>query len=338
MNTSHPVPQNRRADIPVRSNVRTLPALESAAAANRAAFTLVELLVVLLLLGLGAMLMAPALARTRPNNHAAQCLNNMRQLMSAMTLYTHDNYELFPPNPDDGTTLPGYDWAAGMVSGWMPNMSSGGSPDAGNPDRLKNRSTSLLALYLGGNVAVFKCPTDPRVCPYNGTDPAQAGTIIPVVRSVSMNQGVGTVDPGYANGMNHSGKPTLPVNGPWLNGSHSHRANQPYATFGKTSDFTLVSPSSIWVLADDDPWSINDASMAVVAAQPQFIDYPTTMHDNGADFSFADGHAEIHQWTSRLLIHTNIPSRTYPQSAAEKSDWFWFASHATRSTLTGTVP
>src|SRR6266568_1947143 len=89
-----------------------------------AAFTLVELLVVLGVLTFGAMLLIPALAHTRPNVRSTQCLNNMRQLMAAMTMYPHDNSDLFPPNPDAAYLTPGYNWVAGNASGWMPSISA----------------------------------------------------------------------------------------------------------------------------------------------------------------------------------------------------------------------
>src|SRR5262249_48819845 len=79
------------------------------------AFTILELLVVLIVLALMASMMIPGLARTKPNAKVVQCLNNLRQLASAMALYTQDNHELFPPNPDDGNTTPGYNWCAGNV-------------------------------------------------------------------------------------------------------------------------------------------------------------------------------------------------------------------------------
>ena len=35
--------------------------------------------------------------------------------MMAMTLYTGDNNEFFPSNPDDGNTDAGYNWCAGQT-------------------------------------------------------------------------------------------------------------------------------------------------------------------------------------------------------------------------------
>ena len=55
-----------------------------------AAFTLFELLVVIVLLALGASILVPALARTRPNSQAFKCLDNLRQLTAAWSMYNDD--------------------------------------------------------------------------------------------------------------------------------------------------------------------------------------------------------------------------------------------------------
>jgi prepilin-type processing-associated H-X9-DG protein len=100
----------------------------------------------------------------------------------------------------------------------------------------------------------------------------------------------------------------------------------------------LASPSDIWTYVDDDPYTINDAAMAVIAAEPQFVDYCSPMHDNGCGFAFADGHSEMHHWKSGLFIHHEAPPRTTATGTLQVGDWFWWAWHASRSTVTLTVP
>ena len=54
------------------------------------AFTLIELLVVVAMVALLACVLPLALAHTRPDVRAAQCLNNKRQLALACVMYSHD--------------------------------------------------------------------------------------------------------------------------------------------------------------------------------------------------------------------------------------------------------
>ena len=73
---------------------------------NRA-FTLIELLVVIAIIGILAAMLMPVLSRAKQRVQGASCLNNGKQLMLAMHLYTSDNNDFYPPNPDDGNTQPG---------------------------------------------------------------------------------------------------------------------------------------------------------------------------------------------------------------------------------------
>lgn len=296
------------------------------------AFTIIELLVVLVVVAFLVTLLATARAASRPNFLGALCLNNMRQLMAAFTMYTHDNSDFFPPNPDlSGPYTNDYNWVRGDASGWMPAISAGGSPGAGNPDFLTDPVSDLLVNYIRTNISLFHCPFDPRLARYTGSDASRVGTIIPAVRIISINGGVGT------HGL-VSSTPNFPVDGPWLDGSHSHLANEPYATFGKWRDFAIARPAEIWCFIDDDPWTINDDAMSVIAAMPQFVDYPNVFNNNSTSMSFGDGHAETHKWKSIVFIHNARPGRTTAQPGLQYDDWFWWASHATRNVNTGTVP
>ena len=88
----------------------------------------------------------------------------------------------------------------------------------------------------------------------------------------------------------------LAVNGAWLDGAHSNTRNGPWQTYGKSTSIVIPQPSLLFVLADENPLSINDGSLAVTMVGSRFIDGPGIYHSFGGSFAFADGRAEIHKW------------------------------------------
>src|SRR6516164_3998655 len=98
-------------------------------------FTFVELLVVLATLAVLAVMLLPAIAGTKPNSQAFQCLENLRQLTLGWQIYAEDNSgklapngNQYEPNPPvtslpDSRILPGaefYQWCPGNMSAYSP--------------------------------------------------------------------------------------------------------------------------------------------------------------------------------------------------------------------------
>jgi len=285
-------------------------------------FTLLELVIILSVLAILVSVMAPALGGTKADARAFRCRNNLRQMMHAVILYTYDYHELFPPNPDDGTIAPGYVWCGGQAGI--------GGADEFNPDLLSDPKRSLLAPYLNFQPEVFRCTADPRRGRYDGAalypNSPLIGTKVPAARGISMNNAVGTIDPCFSNSGGHCGIPTLPTNGPWLTGAHgaNSASGGPWRTYGKSSQMSAPTPSALWVLSEENPFSINDATLATSVGTPLWVDYPSALHNSSCALAFGDGHSESHRWVESTTVLTG-PASVRGISASDP-DWSWLAA------------
>jgi competence protein ComGC len=120
-----------------------------------AAFTLVELLVVIGIIALLISILLPVLGRARDSANRTVCLNDVRQIVISFKMYANDNKDKCPlAAPLSRPDLPG-DWIH-----WRTGINNAGL------------SSSAIAPYLGGqapgqNVAVntalekvLRCPSD----------------------------------------------------------------------------------------------------------------------------------------------------------------------------------
>ena len=120
-----------------------------------AAFTLVELLVVVAIIALLVAILLPSLQQAREQARRAVCATNSRSIGQAMVLYAGDHQDILPAhhlylsvNSRSGQG----NWA---IMG-LPEI--GGVPDA-HPER------RVVNPYVGNNYNVFKCPSDTGISP-----------------------------------------------------------------------------------------------------------------------------------------------------------------------------
>jgi prepilin-type N-terminal cleavage/methylation domain-containing protein/prepilin-type processing-associated H-X9-DG protein len=190
---------------------------------------------------------------------------------------------------DNNASLPNcFDWVAG-----------GMNYSANNPDN--TNINYLLTGNLGPYVkaaAVYKCVADM-------SQAIEGATKLPRVRTISMSQAFCNANEGHL--------------------EDSDSPGNFWRHYVKSTDMTRPSPSSLWVLGDESPDSVNDAAMAVNMAggnmyggtpnpsRNKWQDGPSTLHGGGSAFTFGDGHSEVHKWKdSRTQALKVTYTQTFP--------------------------
>lgn len=129
-----------------------------------------------------------------------------------------------------------------------------------------------------GNPAVYRCPADK----------SQFGGA-PVVLSYAMNS--------------------------WM-GSRSMADASGYRTFVRESELVAAPTSAIWMLADEDPSSLDDGWFLVTMTDAQpFASFPGVRHSGGCGVGFADGHTAVF----KLRDPASVPGRQGVN--ARNTDW-----------------
>jgi prepilin-type N-terminal cleavage/methylation domain-containing protein len=133
---------------------------------RRAAFTLVELLVVIAVIGILIALLLPAIQAAREAGRRAQCLNNLKQFGVGLQSY-HNEYKAFPVGNAEPSIRTGYGGWWGFQARILPFVESkaifqffnfkytGSCFDCIYSLQKKNiRAATMIPIF-------FKCPNDP---------------------------------------------------------------------------------------------------------------------------------------------------------------------------------
>ena len=280
-------------------------------------FTLIELLVVIAIIAILAAMLLPALAAAKEKAQAINCVNNLRQLNIAITMYAADHKEIYPYNERPVNQIPQHVPAPDgpLSGGWVEDDQSGnpvkeadarylvGSSSDFNPGTPNANAPPLLGPYLSKDAKVFKCPADRRT--------VRVGpNIKAATRSYSMNCFVGPVP-----------KDDIAA---------------AYHVFRRTTD--AMHPSELFVLIEEAPWSINDGFFVFFGNGPGggvWGDCAGAYHTRATGVAFADGHAQIHVWKGAVSRYGNLPLSPFggrpagwdASPAATDPDYLWLKQY-----------
>jgi len=230
----------------------------------------------------------------------------------AWIMYAGDHHDTLVLNADSSAVVNG-------VQSWVPQFRLDWGSSKNNTN-VALVTTNELGSYCAGQYKLYTSPGDVFLSPIQKA--LNFGAIFNHrCRSVAMDAAVGGPVGTVAGG-----------NGQKPPSSGSLNQLNPFFVAAKMS--ALLHPSEDWVFLNEHPDSIDDGIFyddpRATDGTGSLIEVPSSYLGGGCGVSFADGHAEVHKWTTSVFLvpvkYTKYPG-TGGVNYTQNADMAWLAQH-----------
>jgi prepilin-type N-terminal cleavage/methylation domain-containing protein/prepilin-type processing-associated H-X9-DG protein len=238
----------------------------------RGAFTLIELLVVIAIIAILAAILLPVLDQAKQRAVTTECLNNYKQLQVCYLMYIQDNNDKLPLNFTDDP----------LTGNWIYG-------DAQTDPNTTNIENGVLYQY-NQQYRIYACPANTKTVLIS--EGFGKSITVPQYRTCSINYMLGGNDSSQANG-------------PW----YESRAMPEHDSYWKNTQL-VTRTSQTFVFDEEAQTTLGDGEFGVYPmANPMeniWWNVPANRHNNGANFSFDDGHCEYWKWHGSAVPANNL--------------------------------